>query len=169
MTELFEFDERFRKGGGKVSSSPPLGPKGKGEGSEPSQGDGKVPDPSKDLPLRHPNPNSRQGRNPVKETGLRKKLARVYLDLEEANAEVEATKPSADFYAMRFSNADTALRDAIAKREAVGEPRTLFHLYDARVAAGFAWNPHRKKLATAMSWRTALMTEAAALNKELGT
>lgn len=168
MADLFGDDERSRNGGGKVPSSPPSGRKGKGKGSEPSQGGGKVPDPFKHLPLPHPTPDTRRGGNPENETGLRQELAKVYEDLEEANKIVEHTSPIAGDYAMRFSYADQALRQKLAERMIAGEPRYVFEFYDARVAAGHAWHPHRKKLEDALRWRKALMDLAKAMNKELG-
>ncbi len=168
MNDLFEGDERFRKGGGKVPSPPPSGRKGKGKGSEPSQGGGKVPDPFKYLPLAHPKPDPRKGRRPENEAGLRGELAAVYRDLEEANGQVEAVAPIASQYAMAFTQADLALKHAIAQREMLGGPRYVFEFYDARVAAGHAWHPHRQRLNDALRWRKALMDAAQAINKELG-
>lgn len=168
MVNLFGEDERSRKGGGKVPSPPPSGRKEKGKGSEPSQGGGKVSDPFKHLPLAHPTPDIRRGRNPENETGLRQELAQAYEDLEEANKMVEDTAPIAGDYAMRFSYADQALRQKLAERMVTGGPRYVFEFYDARVAAGHAWHPHRKKLEEALRWRRALMDIAKALNKELG-
>ncbi len=110
-----------------------------------------------------------QRMSPEKEAGLRSRLSVVYLDLEEANAMVERTKPLADRHALAFSTADTALREAIDDRNRTRDGRCLFALYNARVTAGHAWNPHRTRLNTAMSWRKALMEEAQWLNKEIGT
>lgn len=125
-------------------------------------------------PAALPSPLGGSGRRlvrerPEKEIGLRERLAQVYRDLEMANSEVEALKPSAEYHGMRFQNADHELREAIHKREVSGQSYTLFELYDARVEAGHAWNPYRKKLSEAMNWRKSLMDEAASLNKELGT
>lgn len=168
MSDLFGSSQRSRKGGCKVASSPPSGRKGKGEGPEPPHGGGEVPGPSKNLPLPHPTPDTRRGHVPKNETGLREKLARVYRDLEIANGLVEKIKPSADYHAICFSNTDHSLRAALAERDARGERYTLFHLYDARMNAGHAWHPFRQKLNETMSWRKALMEEAAGLNKDLG-
>jgi hypothetical protein len=82
---------------------------------------------------------------------------------------VERSKPSADWHAVRFSDADTALREAVETRDRMRDGRDLFAFYDARVAAGHAWNPHRRRLNEAMGWRKSLMDEAQAINKELGT
>lgn len=81
---------------------------------------------------------------------------------------VKRTKPLADRHAWIFSRADTALREAIEKRNVERNGRCLFTLYDARVAAGHAWNPHRARLNDGMRWRKALMDEAVWLNKEIG-
>lgn len=167
--DLFGEDKRSRKGGGKVPSSPPLGRKGKGKGPEPSQGSGKVPGPSKNLYPDALKPEGLKRRNPEKETGLRQRLAKIYEQLEEAHSEVERHKPISDHLGQIFREADTALRAAHASRLLKGEPMNLFPFYDARVAAGFAWNPHRTALNTALSWRKSIMDEAKMLNKELGT
>lgn len=169
MNDLLDCLQGFRKGGGKVTSSPPSGRKGKGEGPEPPQGGGKVPGPSKNLPLPHPTPGAPRGVKVEKETGLRDRLAEVYQSLEIANQIIVRVKPVADSHAICFSNADLALRSALAERAEKGERYTLFDLYDARMDAGHSWHPFRQKLNETMSWRKVLMDELAALNKELGT
>lgn len=121
------------------------------------------------LPLVGGRAAGSNGRRPEKEAGLRESLSSVYRDLEQANREVEESTPIAGHHAMLFSRADIALREALALRDEEGEPRRrIFGYYDNRLTAGHAWNPHRQRLKDAMRWRTALMDEAKAINKELG-
>jgi hypothetical protein len=98
---------------------------------------------------------------------LEAELAALQRDMAEAEQAIANAAPEADRCEGIFRAADKALRDAVEARDRAGQRWPLFHLYDARMHAGHAWNPHRSRLRDAIRWHKAVCDAAAAIEKKL--
>lgn len=96
---------------------------------------------------------------------LKEQAEVLYADLLAARSLVLQRAASATPYENAFQEAHAALLNA--NRASLTKPQ-LFALYDARMHAGHAWNPHRKRLKDAQAWGKAIMSDLQAINQAIG-
>jgi hypothetical protein len=166
MTDLFETPREVRKNPEKVRTevsgllNPPTG-KGK-SGSTGLSLPGR-PGKSEGLPFTHRGSRGREI------SDVHREAARLRIEIEKAEV-IRATAESvqAPFH-KAFSHAHAGLELLwLARRNGtLVHKQQMLRAYDARVAAGHAWNPHRTNLRDAERWLKALRSELTNINMEL--
>lgn len=164
MVDLFGQPQEVRDFSGKVRdvSSGLLGsPKGKGKSGRTGLSLAVSPAKSGGLPF----PQVRaSGRN------LHDEAMRLRNEIEKAEAERSTAEALQAPFKARFELATDRLAElwAMRRRGVTVTHDAILKAYDARVAAGHAWNPTRVRLQDAERWLKALRSELTNINLEIG-